>query len=165
MPTFSTLEAWTRSQVQELMQSVLEEEVTHALGRASLPTAGVAGCTQWRPSTLTAYPTRPLYTALRPVRPHSPPDLPAPRAPPRTAHPFEPLDVDGDVSSCPARSACTGVLIVSINLTNGRGSPPFGGEDGGVVDPDEAGNRRRPGPALVLAAVQLEALTADGQRH
>ena len=34
MPTFSTLEAWTRSQVQELMQSVLEEEVTHALGRA-----------------------------------------------------------------------------------------------------------------------------------
>ena len=34
MPTFATLEEWTRSQVQELMQSVLEEEVTHVLGRA-----------------------------------------------------------------------------------------------------------------------------------
>ena len=34
MPTFATLEEWTRSQVQELMQSVLEEEVTHTLGRA-----------------------------------------------------------------------------------------------------------------------------------
>ena len=33
MPTFATLEEWTRSQVQELMQSVLEEEVTHTLGR------------------------------------------------------------------------------------------------------------------------------------
>ena len=33
MPTFATLEEWTRSQVQELMQSVLEEEVTHVLGR------------------------------------------------------------------------------------------------------------------------------------
>ena len=34
MPTFAPLEEWTRSQVQELMQSVLEEEVTHVLGRA-----------------------------------------------------------------------------------------------------------------------------------
>ena len=34
MPTFATLEEWTRSQVQELMQSVLEEEITHVLGRA-----------------------------------------------------------------------------------------------------------------------------------
>ena len=42
-------------------------------------------------------------------------------------HP-EPPDVDGDVPSFPARSACTGVLIVSINLTGGRGSPPFGGK-------------------------------------
>ena len=33
MPTFETLEAWTRSQIQLLMQSVLDEEVTHALGR------------------------------------------------------------------------------------------------------------------------------------
>ena len=32
MPTFATLEEWTRLQVQELMQSVLEEEVTHVLG-------------------------------------------------------------------------------------------------------------------------------------
>ena len=38
-------------------------------------------------------------------------------------HP-EPPDVDDDVPSFPARSACTGVLIVSINLTSGRGSPP-----------------------------------------
>ena len=41
MPTFSTLEAWTRSQVQELMQSVLEEEVTHALGRARYQRQGL----------------------------------------------------------------------------------------------------------------------------
>jgi putative transposase len=34
MPTFETLEAWTRSQIQSLMQSVLDEEVTHALGRS-----------------------------------------------------------------------------------------------------------------------------------
>ena len=31
MPTFETLEEWTRSQIQSLMQSVLDEEVTHAL--------------------------------------------------------------------------------------------------------------------------------------
>ena len=41
MPTFSTLEAWTRSQVQELMQSVLEEEVTHALGGARYQRQGL----------------------------------------------------------------------------------------------------------------------------
>ena len=41
MPTFSTLEAWTRSQVQELMQSVLEEEVTHALGRVRYQRQGL----------------------------------------------------------------------------------------------------------------------------
>ena len=34
MPTFETLEEWTRSQIQSLMQSVLDEEVTHALGRS-----------------------------------------------------------------------------------------------------------------------------------
>ena len=34
MPTFETLEAWTRAQIQSLMQSVLDEEVTHALGRS-----------------------------------------------------------------------------------------------------------------------------------
>ena len=33
MPTFETLEEWARSQIQSLMQSVLDEEVTHALGR------------------------------------------------------------------------------------------------------------------------------------
>ena len=33
MPTFETLEEWTRSQIQSLIQSVLDEEVTHALGR------------------------------------------------------------------------------------------------------------------------------------
>ena len=32
--TFETLEEWTRSQIQSLMQSVLDEEVTHALGRS-----------------------------------------------------------------------------------------------------------------------------------
>ena len=35
MPTFAPLEEWTRSQVQALMQSVLEEDVTHVLGRRS----------------------------------------------------------------------------------------------------------------------------------
>ena len=54
----------------------------------------------------------------------------------------------------PARSACTGVLYRE-NLTSGRGSPPFGGEDGGVVDPDEAGNRRR------LSTPALSATVAD----
>ena len=49
MPTFSTLEAWTRSQVQKLMQSVLEEEVTHALGRARYQRQGLLKCTQWLP--------------------------------------------------------------------------------------------------------------------
>ena len=34
MPTFETLEEWTRSQIQSLMQSVLDEEVTHAPGRS-----------------------------------------------------------------------------------------------------------------------------------
>ena len=34
MSTFETLEEWTRSQIQSLMQSVLDEEVTHALGRS-----------------------------------------------------------------------------------------------------------------------------------
>ena len=28
MPTFETLEEWTRGQIQSLMQSVLDEEVT-----------------------------------------------------------------------------------------------------------------------------------------
>ena len=44
MPTFATLEEWTRSQVQELMQSVLGEEVTHVLGTSSLRAPGPAGC-------------------------------------------------------------------------------------------------------------------------
>ena len=35
-------------------------------------------------------------------------------------HP-EPPDFDDDLPSFPARSACTGVLIVSINLTSGHG--------------------------------------------
>ena len=36
MPTFATLEEWTRSQVQELMQSVLEEKSrTYWDGRAT----------------------------------------------------------------------------------------------------------------------------------
>jgi putative transposase len=34
MPTFETLEEWTRSQIQSLMQSVLDEEVTQVLGRS-----------------------------------------------------------------------------------------------------------------------------------
>ena len=33
MPTWETLEAWVRSLVQDLLQSILEEEVTEALGR------------------------------------------------------------------------------------------------------------------------------------
>ena len=32
-PTWETLEAWVRMKVQELVQAVLEEEVTEALGR------------------------------------------------------------------------------------------------------------------------------------
>ena len=32
MPTFETLEEWTRGQIQSLMQSVLDEEVTQVLG-------------------------------------------------------------------------------------------------------------------------------------
>ena len=43
MPTFAPLEEWTRSQVQELMQSVLEEEVTHVLGRARYERRASAG--------------------------------------------------------------------------------------------------------------------------
>ena len=34
MPTFETLEEWTRGQIQSLMQSVLDEEVTQVLGRS-----------------------------------------------------------------------------------------------------------------------------------
>ena len=33
MPTFATLEAWARSSIQDLLQRVLEEEVTAFLGR------------------------------------------------------------------------------------------------------------------------------------
>ena len=33
MPTFATLENWARSSIQDLLQRVLEEEVTEFLGR------------------------------------------------------------------------------------------------------------------------------------
>lgn len=33
MPTWETLEGWARSQIQDLLQRVLEEEVTEVLGR------------------------------------------------------------------------------------------------------------------------------------
>ena len=36
MPTFETLEEWTRAQVQSLMQSVLDEEITHVLGSIAI---------------------------------------------------------------------------------------------------------------------------------
>ena len=49
MPTFSTLEAWTRSQVQELIAIGIGRGSHARVGTSSLPTAGVAGCTQWLP--------------------------------------------------------------------------------------------------------------------
>ena len=37
MPTFATLESWARSSIRDLLQRVLEEEVTEFLGRTRYP--------------------------------------------------------------------------------------------------------------------------------
>ena len=59
MPTFATLETWARSSIQDLLQRVLEEEVTELLGRTRYqrrsavdatpaPATGTANCDRCR---------------------------------------------------------------------------------------------------------------------
>ena len=45
MPTWETLEAWVRAWIQDLLQGILEEEVTEALGRTAVcaPVGGGRG--------------------------------------------------------------------------------------------------------------------------